>query len=162
MVSDITGIDYELLNDNVILETNELPINKKNEKAKRCDFILRINKDNIINLELNQQCYTGLIVKNLSYLFHLFASSSKKGEEYNDNLIVTQINLNCFKGFDYNEIKPLSRYSLREDDTNKLYVKNVAIYELNVLKCFELYYNRLLAKLSLHTKIIKTTYKCSS
>ena len=29
MISDITGIDYTLLKDNLILETNELPIDKK-------------------------------------------------------------------------------------------------------------------------------------
>ena len=38
-----------------------------------------------------------MIIKNLSYLFHLFTASSKKGEKYNDDLIVTQINLNCFE-----------------------------------------------------------------
>ena len=53
MVSDITGIDYKLLEDNVVLETNELPVNRMNEKAKKCDFILKINKDNILNLEIN-------------------------------------------------------------------------------------------------------------
>ena len=42
MVSDITGIDYKLLEDNVVLETNELPVNRMNEKAKKCDFILKI------------------------------------------------------------------------------------------------------------------------
>ena len=88
MVSDITGIDYAILENNTILETNELPINRKNEKAKKCDFILRISNDRIINLELNQKSYTGMIVKNLSYLFHLFTSSSKKGEEYNDDLTI--------------------------------------------------------------------------
>ena len=51
MISDITGIEYELLKDNIILETNELPINKRNDKFKRCDFILKIGKDNIINLD---------------------------------------------------------------------------------------------------------------
>ena len=138
MVSDITGIDYSILEDNVLLETNELPITRYNEKVKKCDFILRIGEDRIINLELNQRSYTGMIVKNLSYLFHLFSASSKKGEAYNDNLIVTQINLNCYKEEDD---KPLKRYSLREDDTNKLYVKNVIIYDLNVVKCHEIYYN---------------------
>ena len=34
MVSDITGIGYEILKDNIILETNELPISTKNEKEK--------------------------------------------------------------------------------------------------------------------------------
>ena len=140
MVSDITGIDYSILEDNVLLETNELPITRYNEKVKKCDFILRIGEDRIINLELNQRSYTGMIVKNLSYLFHLFSASSKKGEAYNDNLIVTQINLNCYKEDDE---KPLKKYSLREDDTNKLYVKNVIIYDLNVVKCHEIYYNEI-------------------
>ena len=97
MVSDITGIDYTLLEDNVILEIGELPISRKDEKLKKCDFILKIGQNRIINLELNRQSYIGMVIKNLSYLFHLFSSSSKSGEEYNDNLIVTQINLNCFK-----------------------------------------------------------------
>ena len=142
MIADITGIDYELLRDNIILETNELSVERKNEKAKRCDFILRISDDNIINLEINRQSYTGLIVKNLSYVFRLFSTAFKKGENYNDNLIVTQINLNCFKGEDYEEVKPLSKYHLREDDDNKLYAKNLVIYDLNVVKCHELYYNK--------------------
>lgn len=111
MVSDITGLDYGILKDNIILETNELPVSRQNEKAKRCDFILRIGKDNIINLELNHYSHTGMIVKNLSYLFKLFSLSFKSGDEYNDNLIVTQININCFKDkrCDWNEIKPLSK-----------------------------------------------------
>ena len=141
MVSDITGIDYSILKDNVLLEINELPINWKYEKVKKCDFILRISDDRIINLELNQQSYAGMIVKNFSYLFHLFSSSSIKYEKYNDDLIVTQINLNCYK--ENNNDNPLKKYSLREDDTNKLYVKNVIIYDLNIVKCHEIYYNEL-------------------
>ena len=66
MISDITGIDYKLLKDNIVLETNELPINKRNEKAKRCDFVLTIGNGNIINLELNNYKYAGVKVKNLS------------------------------------------------------------------------------------------------
>lgn len=141
MVSDITGIDYEILKDNMILETTELPISKKNEKAKRCDFILKIGNDNIINLELNAHRYAGVLVKNLSYLFNLFTSSSKKGEKYNENLIVTQINLNCYKEVKYGNVQPLSIYHLREDKTNELYIKNIAIYDLNVVKCSFVYYN---------------------
>ena len=142
MISDITGIDYELLKDNLVLDVNEIPISRKNEKFKRCDFILRVEDYNIINLEINRQSYTGLIVKNLSYVFRLFSTAFKKGENYNDNLIVTQINLNCFKGEDYEGVKPLSKYHLREDDDNKLYAKNLVIYDLNVVKCHELYYNK--------------------
>lgn len=40
MISDISGIPYSELKDNVTLITNEIPINSKNEKAKRCDFVI--------------------------------------------------------------------------------------------------------------------------
>ena len=78
MVSDITGIDYNILENTITLEINELPIQRNKEKAKRCDFILRIDKDNIINLELNLKKYSGSTIKNLSYLFHLFSTSTKR------------------------------------------------------------------------------------
>jgi len=77
MISDITGIDYELLKDNIVLETNDLPIAKSNEKAKRCDFIIRIGNGNIINLELNNHKYSGVKVKNLSYLLVIFCKKNK-------------------------------------------------------------------------------------
>ena len=141
MISDITGIDYELLKDNIILETNELPISKNNEKAKRCDFIIRMKNNNIINLELNRQSYTGLVVKNLAYLFQLFSTSFKRGEEYDENLVVMQINLNCFKTPNFEKIKALSKYYFQDNITNEIYTENIIIYELNVVKCHEIYYN---------------------
>lgn len=137
MVSDITGIDYKVLENNIILEVNELPINTKNEKAKRCDFILRIDKNNILNLELNGNYYPGLLVKNLSYLCQLFSSETKRGEEYNENLLATQINLNCYEE---NTDKSLAKYLLQEVDNHYIYSKNITIFAVNVVKCHELYY----------------------
>ena len=49
MISDITGIDYGLLKDNIVLDVNELSLERKNEKFKKCDFILRVLDYNIIN-----------------------------------------------------------------------------------------------------------------
>ena len=138
MVADITGIDYKVLENNTILETNEIPINNLNEKSKRCDFVLRINKDRIINLELNASYYPGLIIKNLSYLFGMFSNATKKSEEYNENLITTQLNLNCYAK---NTDEALEQYQLQEVNSHKLYTKNITIFNLNVVKCLELYYN---------------------
>ena len=36
--SDITGINYEILENNIILETIEMLVNNLKEKAKRYDF----------------------------------------------------------------------------------------------------------------------------
>ncbi len=139
MISDITGIDYNLLKDNMILEVNELPINVKDEKAKRCDFILKIDKDNILNLELNTSYYPGLIIKNLSYLFGIYSSTTKRGDSYNENILIRQINLNCYKELSN---KPLSKYMLREEETNQIYSKSIVIYDLNVVNCNDVYYNQ--------------------
>jgi len=86
MISDITGIDYELLEDNLTLEANELPVSRKNEKAKRCDFVARLDENLILNLKLNKESYAELVTKNLSYVFNIFSNITKKGEKYNENL----------------------------------------------------------------------------
>ena len=140
MISDITGISYELMKDNITLEVNELPISKKNEKVKRCDFIVKIVNDNIIivNLELNKSNYSSLTVRNLSYIFSLFSSNFMSGEKYRKDFKVIQINLNCYKD---DKSKILTKYSLKEEIDNIEYCDNLTIYSLNVYKCNELYYN---------------------
>ena len=125
MVADITGIDYKLLEDNVILETNELPVSRRNEKAKKCDFILKINEDNIINLEINTSYYPEVVIKNLSYLFGIYSRNTKKGENYNENILIRQINLNCY---DNEKDKVLSKYTLLEEETHKLYSNSISIF----------------------------------
>ena len=40
-VSIITGIEYDILKDNIILIVNEIPIIRRNEEFKKCDFIVR-------------------------------------------------------------------------------------------------------------------------
>ena len=119
MIADITGLDYYLLEDNIILETNELPIKRKNEKFKRCDFIVKFGKNQIINIELNRQTYTGLIVKNISYVFHIFSTNAIKGEVYNNNFKITQINLNYFG----ENNKELSKYQSEK----KILIQSIVI-----------------------------------
>ena len=138
LISDITDIQYELLENNIYLETNELPIEKSNEKAKKCDFIVKYDNNSVINIELNNYSHTGLILKNLAYACKLFSTSFEKGKNYNKNFHVVQININTFKE---PSKKPLSKYYLKEDTTNDIYNKNIVIYSLNVVNCYNLYYN---------------------
>ena len=138
LISDITNIPYELLENNICLEANELPIERDNEKAKWCDFIVKYDNNSVINIELNNYSHTGLILKNLAYACKLFSTSFEKGKNYNKNFHVIQININTFKE---PSKKPLSKYYLKEDTTNDIYNKNIVIYSLNVVNCYNLYYN---------------------
>ena len=138
LISDITNIPYSLLENNIYLEANELPIERDNEKAKWCDFIVKYDNNSVINIELNNYSHTGLILKNLAYACKLFSTSFEKGKNYNKNFHVVQININTFKE---PSKKPLSKYYLKEDTTNDIYNKNIVIYSLNVVNCYNLYYN---------------------
>ena len=138
LVSSITGIDYWDLKDNLIFETNELPISRKNEKAKRCDFILRMNKNNIINLEINTSNYIGKKIKNLAYICSIYSKTTKRSEEYNDDFITFQINLDCYEK---NKSKILEEYLLQEVTSHKVYTNSLSIFNLNVVKCNDIYYN---------------------
>ena len=138
LISDITNLSYDLLENNIYLEANELPIERDNEKFKRCDFIVKYNKNSVINIEINQHSYTGLIIKNISYVCNLFSTRFSKGETYDDNIQVIQININAFKD---TNTRPLTKYYFKEDESNKIYIENINIYALNVVKCYEVYYN---------------------
>ena len=50
-IYDITGYKF----NKISLGMNELPIVRKNEKFKRCDFIVNTNSNTIINIELNNE-----------------------------------------------------------------------------------------------------------
>lgn len=138
MISDITNLDYNLLKDNIMLDTNELPVANKNNKFKKCDFIIKIKDNMIINLEINKNTYSGLLIKNLSYVFNIFSNTFKKGEKYNDDLIIFQININAFHE---NNAKALSRNYLSDIDDYNVYTDSIAIYNLSIDKCHELFYN---------------------
>ena len=62
-----------------------------------------------------------------------------KGEEYNEDLEVTQININNFKKAD----RGLSMFCLQERETNELYTSSLKIFDLNIVKCRDIYYNNL-------------------
>lgn len=142
LISTITGINYDLLKDNMILIVNEIPVIKKNEKLKRCDFIVRIGDGGLINLELNRYSNAFSRRKNFSYVTSLYGRRTTKGTNYELNLLLNQININAYNTGD--DISPLEIYELREKKSNKVYYKEdiqFKIFELNIAKCYQLYYN---------------------
>ena len=142
LISTITGINYDLLKDNMILIVNEIPVIKKIEKLKRCDFIVRLGDGGLINLELNRYSNAFSRRKNFSYVTSLYGRRTTKGTNYELNLLLNQININAYNTGD--DVSPLEIYELREEKSNKVYYKEdiqFKIFELNIAKCYQLYYN---------------------
>ena len=138
LISDITKIPYSKLKDNIILTINEIPITNKIEKFKKCDFIVKIDNEALINIELNTSKYKGLKTKNLSYSFNLYSTHTKIGNQYNEDLVIIQINLNTFsnKNNSYLDV-----YELRNKKGTK-YIENFKIFTLDIVKCNKLYYDK--------------------
>jgi len=147
IISIITKIDINILKDNIVIQNNEIPITHLNEKFKKCDFVVKINKYNVINLELNNYNNASSRIKNYSYICSLFGRLAKKGENYNENALAIQININAFDTS--KKSKPLDIYSLKNEITNEKYTEEnigLRIFEFNLDKCSELYYNDIESK----------------
>ena len=136
-IYDITG--YKL--HNITLEVNEIPITRKNEKFKRCDLIIK-SENIIFNIELNSMYYKSLIVKNLSYICGLLSKNTSKGDNYNEDLEVIQININNFSRFN----KPVLDYQITNNSYGIVYFRGLRIYDLDIVKCNNLYYNERIRK----------------
>ena len=131
-IYDITGDVIK----NIKLYANEIPIIRGKEKFKRCDFLIKHN-NTIYNIELNNNYYDTLIIKNTSYIFSLYSTDTSRGDEYNKDLKVVQININNFTIFN----KPILDYKLINDNYYYVYLDSLKIYDLDIVKCNILYYN---------------------
>lgn len=138
LISDITDIDYNRLKNNITIKINEIPIIHKGEKFKRTDFIVNFGNTTTINIEANSSYYKGSRSKNLSYVFMLYGTDTKKGNYYDDDKLFIQINLNAFKN--KNNDNSLVDYMLR-DKYGKTYIDNLKIFNLDIVKCYKMYYN---------------------
>lgn len=138
LISDITDIDYNRLKNNITIKINEIPIIHKGENFKKTDFIVNFGNTTTINIEANSSYYKGSRSKNLSYVFMLYGTDTKKGNYYGDDKLFIQINLNAFKN--KNNDNSLVDYMLR-DKHGKTYIDNLKIFNLDIVKCHKMYYN---------------------
>lgn len=134
-IYDITGERLESIH----FYMNEIPIRRGNEKFKRCDFIIHTDKNIVINIELNRDYSMTMLMKNTSYLYELFSTYVSKGENYNENLRVIQININYFSRFG----KSVLNYKMMNYTYQYVYLDNIKIWDLDVIKAKELYYKGL-------------------
>ena len=130
-IYDITGYQFE----HIVFYMNEIPIQRKDEKFKRCDFIIETDRNVIINIELNRYFSDTILVKNTGYVFSLFSRYSSKGVEYNKDLKVIQININCFSRFN----KSVLDYRILNGKYGYSYFSGIEIWDLDVIQSKKLF-----------------------
>ncbi len=131
------GIDRKIIKNNMRIENTVLPVSNAKEKKKVTDIIVRVEK-NVVNLEMNASYYEGLINRNIDYILKAKTEANFSGENYDDNYIGIQINFDLDWQYDDREI---IKFVLMDPERGIVLSKNLIIYNINLLKFQEKYYN---------------------
>lgn len=105
--------NYDEILNSIELVKNKIDKDKYIEKSKTVDFVCKI-KDNVVNIEMNNNVSKGELERNLSYLFDLYKSNVIRGGSYSYSNVV-QININNFT-FSNNK-NTIECHMLKSDDT---------------------------------------------
>lgn len=99
LISNITGIDKDLIKKTFKEKNVEYKVNNALERKKTSDFIFQC-RGYIINLECNNEYWEGLIERNEAYFSKIKGELLNKGEQYSKNINVIQINFDNYKEYE--------------------------------------------------------------
>ena len=131
------GIDKEIIINNMHLENTTLPVSNAKEKKKVTDIIVRV-ENKVVNLEMNASYYKGLVNRNIDYILKGKTEANFSGENYDDSYIGIQINFDLDWQYDDRDI---IKFVLMDPERGIVLSENLIIYNINLLKFKEKYYN---------------------
>ena len=105
-------------------------------KRKHLDLYLETNIGKI-QVEVNTTNSKYVKPRNMSYLCDIYSYHTLIGQEYDQDTLIIQININ----YGQQDEKYIREYRLR-DESGKEYIKNFIIYEINMEKYMKLWYNK--------------------
>ena len=105
-------------------------------KGKEVDLLV-ITEQGKIEVEVNTYYNDYVRTRNFSYITSIYNNQVTVGEKYNEDTNIIQINLNYgIKDIEYKRV-----YKVR-DETGKEYIKNFCIYEINMERLKEIWYDK--------------------
>ena len=131
------GIDKKIIIENMRLENTELPVSNVKEQRKVTDIIVRVGR-NVLNLEMNAKNYSGLVDRNVRYITKAYSEVAFSGEDYEDVNMAIQINFDLDWQYDDRE---MIKFVLMDPINNIVLTESLQIYNINLLKFHEKYYN---------------------
>ena len=134
-------IDIDVKDKELIIRNNELLLDNYKDKQLICDYIIKLDDDTDLNIEINKSKYIGLTERNMTYSFKIFYEHFKVGDNYQECHKYTLLQVN-FNHFSNDNDKTINRYYIinMDDITNKL-SNNFSIMNIDIEKCKELVYN---------------------
>ena len=140
-ILEYTKLDIDISNKELVIKNNELPLKNYKSKQLICDYIIKLDDDLDLNIEINNSYYPGMTQRNMTYSFKIYYEHFKAGDravKYNKyNLL--QVNFNNFKNPNDRTINMY--YMIDRDDINNMLSKNLCIINIDIESCFNLVYN---------------------
>lgn len=136
IICECTKLKKNYVKKNLVIGNNEFPVKNINEKRKITDLVISVNS-NIINLEMNNYYYIGLIERNDIYLNSL--RSLKVGQEYENLNKIIQINFDNFELFDE---RTIIKFMIMDEERHIKETENYEKYHINLKRIKEKYYNK--------------------
>ena len=132
LLEEILQIEIERI-EYLNLERN---VDNVKVKRKHLDLYLETNIGKI-QVEVNTTNSKYVKPRNMSYLCDIYSHHTLVGQEYDQDTLIIQININ----YGQQDEKYIREYRLR-DESGKEYIKNFIIYEINMEKYMKLWYNK--------------------
>lgn len=155
LIKDVLNLDYDIDKINYKIETsNELHKTKEKNKTTICDFVVKVGDYFTVNVELNREKYTGLTERNLMFVSRILSNTISKKAEYKDlpKYKIAQLNINCFTNING---KILAKVMLVDVDTGTIQTEAMFIYNFDVAKCSDIYYNKVTKEEDVSDRLIR-------
>lgn len=114
----------------------ERPANNVKVRHKRFGLFVKTNKRSI-QIEVNSDANKTDYPRNMAYICDTYSNTTLEGDNYVENFDIIQINLNY--NLKYNDL--IRKYYIQDKDDN-LFVRNFIIYEVNMDKYLNFWYNK--------------------
>lgn len=139
LLSDYLSIPFKELLGNVKLINNELPLENIKNKKKTVDVVVKINDEDIINIEINLSNKESNKIRNFIYLSSLYNTKYNSNEKvYKEKGLTLQIN---FSNYSINKSQIKETFYIQDSSQNK-YLNDFRIDNINIDYCRKICYNK--------------------
>lgn len=138
------------------LTLTELPKDNIHIRGKILDIIAETTDGKIVNIELNNSDSKYLNIRNFAYICDIYSNAVETSKTYKSMPNFIQINLTNDKP----DIPLKEKYTVNGEITGRKYIDNLTIYEIDIQKAKETWYNepsgkKLLSLLDCNEKELK-------
>ena len=140
-IFDYYRLDIDIKGKELIIKNNELPLDNYQDKQLVCDYIIRVDDDTELNIEINRSTYIGLYERNMTYSFKIFYEHFRAGDGYSkfEKFTLIQVNFNNFSNPNNKNINKY--YVIDVDDVANKLSNSFSIMNIDIASCYNLVYN---------------------